>query len=125
MTTHAALKLRARAPVGEPLGSPVAPSPRTPARIPHRYPDPRVGRTVVQEPAPLERDQPLHERRSLRVLPVPLVLLRGPKERRVRARDQLERIAGVVQRLSPRIQLRRKSPVSKLAALAPVRQQAN
>src|SRR3989440_1421945 len=56
MTTHAALKLSARAPVGDPLGSPVAPSPRTPARVPHRYPDPRVGRTAAPEPTPPEPD---------------------------------------------------------------------
>src|SRR5437879_6738160 len=78
------LKLRARQAVGEP-------SPQVPARIPHRHADPRVGRPVVQVPATVERDQPLHERRSFLVLPGPLVILGGLEERRVRAGDQLER----------------------------------
>src|SRR5439155_1145266 len=101
------------------------PSPRAPARIPHGNADPRVGRPVVQVPAPVERDQPLHERRSLGVLPGPLVILRGPEERRVRAGNQLQRIAGSEQRLTRGIHPRGQRRVAILAAVARVIQQDN
>src|SRR5438093_6340545 len=75
-------------------------------RVPDRYADPRVRRAVIQVPAAAERHQPFHERRALRVLSRPLVVLRGLDEWHVRAGHQLEGIAAIEQGLPARVDAR-------------------
>src|SRR5262245_21809661 len=72
---------------------------RTPG-VPHRDAYPRVRRTVVEVPAPVEWHQTFYERRALGVLPGPLVGLGRLDERLGRAGDQLDGICRIEERLS-------------------------
>src|SRR2546421_11035459 len=74
-------------------------------------------------PASVERDQPLHERGAFGILARALVVLARADERVVQAGDQSDRVAGVVQRLSARVDPGRKPCIAVRAAVAGVVEQ--
>src|SRR6267143_1313338 len=63
----------------------------------------RISGAIVEIPPSFERRETFDERRTLRILAGSLVTLCGTDERRVRPRNQLQRIAGVKQRLAARV----------------------
>jgi hypothetical protein len=67
---------------------------------------------LVEVPPSLERHEPLHERRTLRVLARSLVGFRGPDERRSRAGNQFERIVRLKQRLAAGVDARRETRIA-------------
>src|SRR6185312_1173235 len=89
-----------------------------PSRIPHRHPDPRIRRPVVQEPPALERNQRLSKRRPFLVLSRLLVILRWTNEWLVQTANQPDRIPGIEQRLTAGINALRQSGRAELAAVA-------